>query len=273
MTTVPDMSSPVMRSGPVFGPELMLLSGALLLLAASFANADAPSSTTTFVVSAIVCDAGILVIAAAVGLAFRDISLRDYGSATTRATWLTGMSAAMLATALVCTSNVVGAASVDVLFSFELPAFGVVGALWLVEFAACVFTLPEGRSVRAVILRLTMPVVLVVCTGFAVLTGAASSTSYLISRPAMDRYAMSMASTSGSPASGVVVVDDVPSRIGLLPIDTVERYEGGLRLVVSGAGFFSREGYAYSSSGQPPSMGDDWYWRVSEHWWKWTEDD
>jgi hypothetical protein len=89
----------------------------------------------------------------------------------------------------------------------------------------------------------------------------------------MDRYAKSVLTTeSVGPEAGMQALERFPNRIGLLPIERVERYAGGVRFVVAGAGgFLDRAGYAYSTAGPPPGTLRDRYAPLSGHWWYWNE--
>jgi hypothetical protein len=61
-------------------------------------------------------------------------------------------------------------------------------------------------------------------------------------------------------------------RIGLWPTDRVERIRGGMRFVVSGAGLFDAQGFAYSLDGEPARVGaEDVYAHLDGPWYVWDE--
>jgi hypothetical protein len=59
--------------------------------------------------------------------------------------------------------------------------------------------------------------------------------------------------------------------IGLFDAERIERINGGMRFLVKGTGFLDPGGFAYSPSGEPEIIGEDWYQPFVGPWWLWEE--
>jgi hypothetical protein len=87
---------------------------------------------------------------------------------------------------------------------------------------------------------------------------------YRISRPAMNAAAKRVIRHPEQARS--------IHRIGLWPTSRVEKIPGGMRFVVSGAGFLDAGGFAYSPNGEPANVGgEDVYTHLDGPWYVWDE--
>lgn len=224
------------------------------------------------VLTALASNVGIAAMGMALLSGHRAAPKDGWASGFTRASWLAVVAGAMFVAALLMESNLAGEAwFFFFFFMFVAACLYVVLPLWVLEAGA--WALLRSRRKQGVPARLSMTVVLVGTAAVTVLTGQSGSTTYLLSRPAMDAY---LASRQGDvvTTSSVAVMPEVdhPSRIGLLPVVSLNLYPGGLRFSVPGAGgFMNRGGYAYSATGKPPGSGRGTYVKLSGNWWRWVE--
>jgi hypothetical protein len=104
-----------------------------------------------------------------------------------------------------------------------------------------------------------------------VVTSAPLWLRFGLSRGGMTTYARSVVDTVPGTTDEAAPIADAPSRLGLFSVDRAEVIPGGMRFIVSGAGFIDPAGFAYSPNGVPPFIGEDTYEHLSGPWYLWTE--
>ena len=132
--------------------------------------------------------------------------------------------------------------------------------LWLGRFA---YLLGRRRLGKAQIgAWLALPVI-VVAAAIAVSLDAPARARFELSRPAMDRAARDVLAGRRDPSK--------IHRIGLWEVDRAERVGPSFRFLVKESGLFDSIGFAYSTRGEPPYVGEDSYWHVEGPWYVWQE--
>jgi len=111
--------------------------------------------------------------------------------------------------------------------------------------------------------RWSLTPVILACTISLLYLDAPFWLAFHVSRPAMDRLARQVMASPSDPPRGAWV--------GLYNADAIEAFPGGMRFIVSGAGSFTRAGFAWSPGGAPP-VTDDRYRHVEGPWYIWIED-
>jgi hypothetical protein len=142
-----------------------------------------------------------------------------------------------------------------------IGAWILAGAAWIVSIGAralrrrSLFVLGPGDFVFPA---------LVVVVGALVYLGVPLYARYRLSRPAMNAAAKKVVA---HPERARTM-----HRIGLWPTDRVARIRGGMRFVVSGAGFLDAQGFAYSPGGEPAQVAaEDIYTHFDGPWYLWDE--
>lgn len=104
--------------------------------------------------------------------------------------------------------------------------------------------------------------------------GAIAAALAVTEAPAELRYRLSKGSMDSTAQRVIRSPEDVSSidRIGLWKVSHVEAFDGGMRFLISGAGFLDPIGYAYSPRREPPNIGgEDVYYHHDGPWWIWRE--
>jgi len=139
---------------------------------------------------------------------------------------------------------------------------GALVLLWsirLVLYVVATRKVPESRRWRQWAIE---PLALMVCFTLA-WSGLAFRARFLLSRPALDRYAR---------APTVVAPHYPPTqgpRVGLFWIREAEVLPGGVVRMITTDCMFDDCGLAYSPGGEPPVIGEDRYTALGGGWWHW----
>lgn len=59
--------------------------------------------------------------------------------------------------------------------------------------------------------------------------------------------------------------------IGWFPVASIDRDVRGVRFLIADSGFFELIGFAYTTDGKPPVIGEHSYERLDGNWWHWQE--
>lgn len=118
------------------------------------------------------------------------------------------------------------------------------------------------QTVRGAWKRWTASVAIVVATIGLLFTSAPLLVRFNLSQAEMDQVAREALATS-EPFE--------VERVGLFPVQRVERFDGGVRLVVNEC-MVDLCGFAFSSEGKPPNLGgEDTYHHLDGNWFLWEE--
>ena len=153
------------------------------------------------------------------------------------------------------------------LFLISLGFWLIIGGTWGVHLVgslgvAWYLRQPTFRRWRTWRRWLLTPVI-VACTILLLHLNAPFRLAFYLSRPAMDRLAQQVLDAPDEAPRGAWV--------GLYNADAIETVPGGMRFIVSGAGVFTRVGFAYRPSGPPP-VTPDRYRHIEGPWYVWIED-
>jgi hypothetical protein len=169
-----------------------------------------------------------------------------------------GAAAVLLAAVALCSSS-------DAFLLVVLLFYVSVGflLLWLIRIIGAFIT-TRLRMPTAHLVRFLMVPIAFAAVWAASLAGVTTWLRFEAGKPWMDGAAAQV--TAGGSTSD--------RWIGLWPAESIERVPGGMRFLVSGAGLFDQEGFAYSSDGsveaiQKPDE-DSFYTRIDDHWFLWT---
>ncbi len=136
------------------------------------------------------------------------------------------------------------------------------GLLWAVRFIMRLLLrkrVPSPTRMR----RLALEGVLVAACFAAVQFGVAFRLRFLLSRPALTRYATAARSSSEHGHGGT------GTRVGLFWIRESETLPGGVVRLITTDCMFDDCGVAYSPSGKPPIVGEAIYTPIGGSWWHW----
>lgn len=140
-----------------------------------------------------------------------------------------------------------------------LWAWAIVCVAWLVRAGVAVLLVRR----RVISWRWAMTPIAAVVAVLVVTTDASFEVRYRLSRPAMDDVATDVV---GGQRQATTI-----SRIGLWRVERVERIQGGMRFLVRGTGFLDPYGFAFSPTGRPPAIGEDFYEHLDGPWYVWRE--
>jgi len=151
-------------------------------------------------------------------------------------------------------------------FALLLPSimgFLVAGGFYVVRLIGYLVA-TTGRPADRIVMPWLLPPVIVLTAGMMSGLAVPLHLRVLLSRPAMDRIAgMAASLPAGSKLPN--------QRVGLFLAESIETYSGGVRFLVPGTGFIDPGGFAYSSTGPPPQIGEDIYTPIGDHWYIWIE--
>jgi len=148
----------------------------------------------------------------------------------------------------------------SLLLPFGWFALALVWLGWLVFLG---FSIRRRLTGRDVVRLVAAPLLGVAALGIGA-SDAAFDLRYRISEPGMNEVAEDV-TTGARRAAGI-------DRIGTWPVDSVERFNGGMRFLVEGTGFLDAVGFAYSPDRRPPNLtGSDSYEHYRGPWWIWTQ--
>ena len=136
------------------------------------------------------------------------------------------------------------------------------GAYWLFRIVVVLLTAGKG-TVRASWVWWVAPAFVVAVTAALLWTSSPLHLRFNLSQRAMDEFALEATSDSEKPR---------PDRVGLFPVGRVQRFDGGMRFIVRGAGLIDKYGFAYTPEGRPPNLGgEDNYLHLEGPWYVWEE--
>ncbi|MFI9596983.1 hypothetical protein [Nonomuraea sp. NPDC052265] len=95
-----------------------------------------------------------------------------------------------------------------------------------------------------------------------VFTGVPFSVRFALSEAGLEEFARTVAAEAGS-----VRHDD--RWVGLYPLTSIERIEGGARFLVSDTGLLDMYGFAWSPGGEPPEESHTGYTHLEGPWYVW----
>ena len=150
------------------------------------------------------------------------------------------------------------------LLYYAALAWAVLGFIWVIRLIGS-FILPAPKSAAGgkSLLRWALAPILFATTFLLLLLRVPLHITFALSQPAMRDVA---AQAAASPQT-------ITHRrwIGLFPAGKVEPIPGGVRFLVGGSGWLDPYGFAYSPSGPPPRIGEDFYEPFRNGWYIWRE--
>jgi hypothetical protein len=145
----------------------------------------------------------------------------------------------------------------DAFLILVLGGLGLV-LIWIVQFFVEVRVPREARTRRWAL----GPVLTIACAVF-VIFGGSFWIRFLVSKSALDRFAMER-SAGPSPSN------EAPVRVGLFEARDIDVIEHGcVRFITSRDGMADDAGLAHSPDGEPPVIGEDSYSHLVGNWWWW----
>ncbi|WP_433437577.1 hypothetical protein [Nonomuraea sp. CA-141351] len=85
---------------------------------------------------------------------------------------------------------------------------------------------------------------------------------FALSEASLERFARTV-------TSGAESAEHTDQWVGLYPLTSIERIEGGARFLVSGSGFLDHYGFAWSPGGEPPAESHTGYTHLEGPWYVW----
>ena len=140
-------------------------------------------------------------------------------------------------------------------------AWFALGGYWFLRFAALLVT-GGFRGFASHVGWWVTPPVIVIATGALIVFSVPQLARFNLSQGAMESFAEEVMKGP---------VTSHPDRVGLYSIKRVDRFKGGMRFLVRGAGFLDDSGFAFSPSGKPPNLGEDLYYHLEGPWYLWEE--